>query len=494
MLRCEEEDVLTRVKVVTLARVLLPEAIKLHTDRLLVQPVTGAMKFPKLTKGICSHFTVPSSHRTEGVSGADMVLYVAAGPTEDSVVAWASACVELPDGRPVVGVINFSPRFIGGEREIVRSVSHEIAHALGFGYEMIERKGMITNVSGIRGKNNTFVVSSERTRAKAREHYGCNTLAGMELEDEGDAETAHSHWERRNAKDELMSPIVGVGYYTALTMSAFEDMGVYRAQWGMEEPMSWGHKAGCSLLDDKCLTDGVTSHPDMFCRKQTDALSCTSDRRALGHCPIVEYADPLPFEFQYFTEPNVGGKEDLLMNFCPVIVPFLNSDCANGEPSVMVGSRIGPKSACLKSVALRMDGQRIGDVCAEVLCGDGAVYVRYLGNDTWHLCPEGAHITPGTPFTRGRILCPRRMDVCPPVLTRIREETRLDTDNSFGSDERDSGQKAALRWTRGYGIDANDKRTHVPNNISRPDTAIVAAALFASTSFVVIISVMVVLG
>ncbi|KAH9579821.1 Peptidase M8 [Trypanosoma melophagium] len=36
-----------------------------------------------------------------------------------------------------------------------------------------------------------------------------------------------SHWKRRNAKDELMAGIVGAGYYTALTMAAFADLGYY---------------------------------------------------------------------------------------------------------------------------------------------------------------------------------------------------------------------------------------------------------------------------
>ncbi|RNF06497.1 putative surface protease GP63 [Trypanosoma cruzi] len=62
----------------------------------------------------------------------------------------------------------------------------------------------------------------------------------MELEDEGGTrEKEVPHWKGRHARDELMPPAVGAGYYTALTMAAFEDMGYYRVNWRMAEPMSW---------------------------------------------------------------------------------------------------------------------------------------------------------------------------------------------------------------------------------------------------------------
>ncbi|KEG05656.1 putative surface protease GP63, putative,metallopeptidase [Trypanosoma grayi] len=150
----------------------------------------------------------------------------------------------------------------------------------------------------------------------------------------------------------------------------------------------------------------------MFCSEKSSTLLCTSDRRALGHCPIVEYVGPLPRNYQYFKKDNIGGKRATLMDICPIIEPYVDSSCITGRASSMPGSIVGPSSACLKSVALRWDSEPVGDVCAEVLCGERTVHVRYLGNDTWHLCPEGAHITPGRPFTHGRILCPRRLDVC----------------------------------------------------------------------------------
>ncbi|RNF22133.1 putative surface protease GP63, putative,metallopeptidase [Trypanosoma conorhini] len=414
LIRCQWPDVVTKEKMNIILTELLPKAVLLHAERLLVRPVRGALTLPLFKLGVCREFTVPAAHHVSGVAGADMLLYVAAAPTQDRAVAWASTCVTLRDGRPAAGVLNLSPSFVAPTRTSVRVVSHEIAHALGFHSQLMQRLGMITRHLGLRGKASTFVVSSNETRARAREHYGCNTAPGVELEDEGGMGTAYSHWERRNAKDELMNPAVGAGFYTVLTLAAFADMGYYRANFSMAEPMGWGYKAGCSLLQEKCLKNGVTAHPEMFCSGPSHTLACTSDRRALGTCLLVVYKNALAHEYRYFTQSNIGGHHDLLMDLCPVIVPLKDADCADGNSALMPGSRIGPHSLCLKGDSLQLARRgRIGDVCAEVMCLGGVVRVRYLGDDAWHLCPEGAALTPAWPFTGGRILCPRSVDVCP---------------------------------------------------------------------------------
>lgn len=41
---------------------------------------------------------------------------------------------------------------------------------------------------------------------KAREHFGCSTLDGAELEDEGGTGTAGSHWESRTLQAQPPSP------------------------------------------------------------------------------------------------------------------------------------------------------------------------------------------------------------------------------------------------------------------------------------------------
>ncbi|EAO00007.1 putative surface protease GP63 [Trypanosoma cruzi] len=409
---CKSEDILTEEKKSIILNSLLPRALKMHTDRLLVEPLTVNVTVPKFHLGLCAQFTIPSSHHTEGVFGADMYLYVSAGPIKDSTLAWALACLELATGRPVVGVVNYGPSFVTDSEYSVRNLAHEIAHALGFSFCMLIERKMLKEVEGVRGKARVFQVSSPKTVEKTREHFNCMSATGMELEDEGGLSAALSHWKRRNAKDELMAGHSGIGYYTALTMAAFEDTGFYKANWGKEEPMSWGNNSGCALLTEKCVINGVTQYPEMFCTVNSSLFSCTSDRLALGRCTIHLYGFSLPPQFQYFSNPELGGLPDRFMDFCPYIEAYVNTWCSNGNATVMRGSRVGPTSKCLKGDGLADSEGLVGDVCAEVSCDKGEVSVRYLGDDAWHKCPEGSSITPTGLFTGGRILCPKYDDVC----------------------------------------------------------------------------------
>ncbi|RNF03126.1 surface protease GP63 [Trypanosoma rangeli] len=411
---CLQQDVLTaEKKFITLNR-LIPGAIKMHTDRLHVQPLMLGLRVPNYTsETACGSFTIPSSHHTTGVFGADIFLYAAAAPTEPPSIAWALGCSFLPDGRPVAGVINIGPHAVIDSDSTVRVAAHEIAHVLGFATYVFNPMNMVKTIPGVRGKKNVVVVSSPKTVEKTRAHFNCTSAPGMELEDGGGGIRPSSHWERRNAKDELMASMKGAGYYTALTMAAFDDMGFYRAQWSMAEQMPWGSNFGCKLLTEKCLINGVTQYPEMFCDSTSNLLECTSDRVALGSCKIVGYDDPLPAQFQYFTDPRVGGRSADLTDCCPFIVPLPNMWCVDGDAYLMRGSRIGPRSKCLKTYYLRDLHGLIGDVCAEVACDTDELLVRYLGDETWHACPEGSTITPTSPFFRdGEIVCPKRSEVC----------------------------------------------------------------------------------
>ncbi|ESS55029.1 surface protease GP63 [Trypanosoma cruzi Dm28c] len=409
---CKREDILTKEKKSIILNSLIPRALKMHTDRLLVKPLTGYLIVPGYSSGACAQFTIPSSHHTEGVTGADMYLYVSAAPITDSALAWAAACSQLADGRPVVGVVNYGPSFVTDSEYSVRTLAHEIAHALGFIVRIMEKRNMLKEFKGVRGKTAVVQVSSPKTVEKTREHFNCVNATGMELEDEGGSGTTSSHWKRRNAKDELMAGKEGIGYYTALTMAAFEDTGFYKANWGKEEPMSWGNNSGCALLTEKCVINGFTQYPEMFCTAESRLLLCTSDRLDLGYCAMELYYIPLPPQFQYFSNPKLGGESDHLMDYCPYIEKYVNAGCSNGNATLMRGSRVGPTSKCLKGDGLADSRGFIGDVCAEVSCDKGEVSVRYLGDDAWHKCPEGSSITPAGLFTEGRILCPKYDDVC----------------------------------------------------------------------------------
>ncbi|RNF07501.1 surface protease GP63 [Trypanosoma rangeli] len=87
-----KDDVLTSEMIKTIVDEIIPVAVKLHAERLLVQRVkTPFVVLPFAKKqGNCQYFKVPEAHqKTAGMTGADMVLYVAAGLNYG---IWATTC------------------------------------------------------------------------------------------------------------------------------------------------------------------------------------------------------------------------------------------------------------------------------------------------------------------------------------------------------------------------------------------------------------------
>ncbi|RNE95430.1 surface protease GP63 [Trypanosoma conorhini] len=48
---------------------IIPGAVKLHAERLLVQPVTEKIELPRAPTGHCQHFTIPTEHKQKGCGG-----------------------------------------------------------------------------------------------------------------------------------------------------------------------------------------------------------------------------------------------------------------------------------------------------------------------------------------------------------------------------------------------------------------------------------------
>ncbi|ORC80956.1 putative surface protease GP63 [Trypanosoma theileri] len=80
-LSCPEDDVLSGDKKNTLLNKILPAAINLHSDILLVKQLETPFKVPRFNTTLCSHFTVPPTHTSEGVKDTYIMLYIATGPS-----------------------------------------------------------------------------------------------------------------------------------------------------------------------------------------------------------------------------------------------------------------------------------------------------------------------------------------------------------------------------------------------------------------------------
>eukprot|EP00796_Vickermania_ingenoplastis_P002298 gene2298-biopygen1896 len=430
---CTADDVLTEAKKNILVNQLLPDAVKLHAERLKVKRSASGFIVPNFgaSGGICAQFTIPAAHQSSsGVQGYDFVLYVAAGPTSGNTIAWALTCAaNSAEGRPVVGMANISPRYIADDSRTVRTVTHEIAHALGFNYQQFTAAGMV-GMASVRGKPSAPQLTSANVVAAGRDHFGWSGLTSVELEDEGGAGTAYSHWKRRNLKNELMAGIASIGYYTALTMAAFEDLGFYRVDYSKAEIMPWGYKAGEKLLTQKCVIGGVSQNTNLFCSSAQEDFRCTEDRLSVGHCGLGTYTTALASYYQYFSDPAVGGTAQL-MDYCPVVEAFSNAGCVDGEQAALPGSSLSAESRCLDAFnGLKVNRyvNPVTAVCAKVQC-DATSFtykVQFSGQKGYVACPAGAALTPSdysTTFGAGTVTCPSYVEMCSQVSDPEEEET-----------------------------------------------------------------------
>ncbi|XQJ25222.1 GP63, leishmanolysin [Leishmania guyanensis] len=425
---CEAKDILTDAKRDILVNYLIPQALQLHAERLKVKQVQGSWKVTGMEGDVCGTLKVPEAHVTVGVSNADFVLYVASVPSEPGVMAWAVMCQAFADDRPAVGVVNIPASYIRSpyDQIMVRTVTHEITHALGFDLLLFDVLELIHDVKNLRGKDyDVPVLNSPTVVAKAREQYGCPTLEYLELEDTGGSGSAGSHLKGRNAKDELMGPASDAGYYTNLTMAVLQDFGFYQADFTKAEVMPWAHLASCDFITKKCMENNITQWPWMFCNTTESTYQCPTDRLKIGRCGIVTYEDPLPTYFQYFIEPQLGGRSDF-MDLCPIIVGSSDSACnqdpSTASPSLKEFNLFSDSSRCLEGAftpkhSTGPPGPYNG-LCANVKC-DRAHHrysVQVYGSSGYVACTAGQRVelaTTSAAFVEGSyITCPSYVEVC----------------------------------------------------------------------------------
>ncbi|KAK7199154.1 major surface protease gp63 [Novymonas esmeraldas] len=417
---CRPDDILTDTKKQTLLEFLVPSAVRLHEERLSVQRERGNIVVDRLTDQHpdCRHFSIPDSHRREGVADADFLLYVAAGPTADTILAWALTCQNFWNGRPSVGVANVSPKSITSDQQTMRVIAHEILHALGFNYDVFEEQGMVGYVDSLRGKSDVPVINSPMVVAQARAHFDCEIQTFLELEDMGGESTELSHWKRRSMKDDLMSGTTVAGIYSAITIAAMEDMGFYKGNYSMAEPMMYGRNAGCRLMTEKCVVNGVSQFPEMFCGSANRTnLVCASDRMSVAFCSIINHPSPLPPQFQYFADVTLGGA-DADMDYCPYVEPLSESKCSF-DGRFLNGSVYGARSRCFDAPAGFAEGGRSSaqyGLCAKVHCGTTTTYsVKVRGATMYTRCTPGTTLplsSLSSAFSSGHITCPPYDSVC----------------------------------------------------------------------------------
>jgi hypothetical protein len=250
---CGKDDVLTADKMAYLRGTLLPRAVEYYERHLRVVPVTGSLQFERRCRWTiggepccdthpsqCSYDATNMCHEApigaSSYASADFVLFVTARPTQGATIAWATTCRSDQYGRPIAGHANFGPDRISTDalqrNEQVAVATHEIAHALGWSSSKFAQfrdhaTGALRGVSNVistytqAGKTVQKLTTPAVVQA-VREHFGCASLDGAELEDQGGSGTAGSHLEKRVFHDEFMTGTSGADpVYSRISLAVF---------------------------------------------------------------------------------------------------------------------------------------------------------------------------------------------------------------------------------------------------------------------------------
>jgi len=257
----------------------------------------------------------------------------------------------------------------------------------------------------------------------ARTHFGCFTLNGVELEDEGGSGTAGSHWQQRIYQNEIMTGVSRNNdvVYSNLTLSYLYDTGWYVPNYGAAGQLLWGKGKGCNFALNKCLTAGTTPTTAFseFCTSSTTG-GCTFDHTAIGMCNVGSYTSALPSYFQYWTSSTTTGGTGLTMDACPYIAAYSNLWCTDaadqpinnyrGESYVTQVYPNSPASRCFDSTlfsrSYTVSTTATNAGCYAFYCNTTAyvLYVKisaakgFTAASAWYACTDGGTITPSSEF------------------------------------------------------------------------------------------------
>jgi hypothetical protein len=274
---------------------LVPPLVSYFASALKVKfPVTGNLKLSSSVSKICDR-SPPSILKSTGVA-ADLFIYYDTYAT-DEFVAYAGACY-LASGtkRPIIAktminsnrMLNPNGDALQHERNLY-TVMHETMHALGFdNYQFNnfldangkKRTGHVKSVQ-IAGKTRTVLDLPPLTE-KLRNYYGCPTLQGAVMENDGGSGTANSHFETKYFLYDIMVSSSNFGRRVSeFSLAVLEGTGWYVPDYSYAEPFFYGQGQGCDFLSNTCSTSGTPKF-DEYCTGSN--RGCALQGRGGGPC------------------------------------------------------------------------------------------------------------------------------------------------------------------------------------------------------------------
>ena len=204
--------------------------------------------------------------------------------------------------------------------------------------------------------------------------------------------------------------------YSDISLSLFEDSGWYSVDYSYADTILWGYHKGCSFLVDACIIDG-NYQSEEFCNVSSSISLCDITHTYKGACNLGYSTVPIPSQYQYFSEPYIGGN-DLLADYCPYVLPTNDGSCQDiSQVATSIDTINYGESACTNCRCL--EGTYVSQFstlnthyhagCHEVTC-EGDVAVVHVGIQIVFCDPAGGIST--IPGYDGYIICPVSNILC----------------------------------------------------------------------------------
>ena len=337
----------------------------------------------------------------------------------NNVLAAATPClISNSNYKPMAGIvlINKDLTFQKYDSKFYMKnlLFHELTHVLGFHPTFFNNLNLIYTKT-INNEEYTYI-KSPKVLEKAKIHFGCDNIKGLQLENQGQTGSVGSHWESRYMLgDYMISSDYTEVVISDITLALLEDTGFYKIKYYTGGLFRFGKNQGCAFLEKKCLYNKGedTSFSNEFCTIQLEP-TCAGSHISRGDCYIKNYPYQLNDKYRYYQDRKIGGM--IVTDYCPVsfIYETKNNDyyypksCKHGKKENEY-EVIGENSMCFES---SLDLSEKETICYEISCDrSNKQFTVYLG-ERYITCPGNEIIIENPNGFSGEIKCPNYNLIC----------------------------------------------------------------------------------
>jgi hypothetical protein len=364
---------------------------------------------------------------------SDLVIFPYIDTTfDESTEAAAAYCAQdAISNRPLAGYIAFN-KFLNFNLKNAFYYNtmlalHEMNHILSFSSSLFDQfitetgqvipKTQVLITRQINGISRSMIATTKVLQA-AKKHFNCNTMEGLELENQGGPGTAGSHWEARlMAGDFMIGQSYGEIVISDISLAMMEDSGWYSVNYYSAGLFRYGKNAGCDFVNTKCVNSGATKFHNEF----TTSIGgdfCFSGRTSKG-VSSLERGLTINSVYNYFSDLSMGGV--INADYCPIAIDHQSAEtyfvdnCWMGTSSIpsSMGEKMGPSSNCFMSSLVPQNDNNLNSfrgkynsICYETTCdylnskfsvliGNASVVcpsaggaIKFPGFDGFLLCPD----------------------------------------------------------------------------------------------------------